>query len=113
MSAVALITDLFFFSKVKGTADVLGVPLTVVRNEAALLAAVEAGASLVIIDANASGIDPAEAVRRCKERAAPPRVLAYHSHVQVELADALHAAGADLVLPRSRFSAELPELLRT
>lgn len=112
MTAAALITDLFFVSKVKGTADVLGVPLKVVRSVEALLAEVKAGADTLIIDMNASGIDPAEAIRSCKALEPVPRVIAYLSHVQTDLLEAARAAGADLVLPRSRFSADLPDLLQ-
>ena len=113
MPIAALITDLFFVSKVKGTADVLNLPLKVVRSADAVMAEVDAGAKLVIIDMNASGVDPAEAIRRCKSSPTPPRVIAYLSHVQTDLLDAARTAGADLVLPRSKFSADLPELLQS
>ncbi len=112
MSAVALITDLFFVTKVKGTADAIGVPLQIVRTADALLAAIAAGAGLVIVDMNAGGVDPAEVIRRCKAIEPPPRVIAYLSHVQQELATAAQDAGADLVLPRSKFSSDLPTLLQ-
>lgn len=112
MHAVALITDLFFVSKVKGTADALGVPLTLVRNIADLGREVEQGASLAIVDLNAAGVDPVEAIRACKTASSPPFVVAYLSHVQKDLAAEARSAGADMVLPRSKFSEKLPELLR-
>ncbi len=112
MSAVALITDLMFTAKVKGTADLIGLRLKVVRDLSVLSEEIAAGVDLAIIDMNADGVDTVEAIRRCKSAPQPPAVLAYLSHVQKDLADAANAAGADLVLPRSRFSAELPELLR-
>lgn len=111
MSAVALITDLFFFSKVKGTADAIGVPLQVVRTSDALLEACRGGASLAIVDLNADGIDPVEAIRQCKALQPAPRVVAYLSHVQTDLAAAAQQAGADAVMPRSRFNAQLPDVL--
>ncbi|GMU24064.1 MAG: hypothetical protein AMXMBFR13_41410 [Phycisphaerae bacterium] len=112
MSAVALISDLFFVSKVKGTADAIGVPLKTVRTLTDLNAALDAGAKLAIVDMNVTGVDPAEAVRACKAAPAPPFVIAYLSHVQADLALAAQEAGADLVLPRSKFSADLPNLLQ-
>src|SRR5262245_28567413 len=111
MSAVALITDLFFVTRVKGTADAIGVPLQIARTQDAVTAAVSAGADLVIVDMNAAGVDPAAVIRLCKSNDPPPRVIAYLSHIQQELADAARTAGADLVLPRSRFSADLVYIL--
>jgi DNA-binding NarL/FixJ family response regulator len=112
MSAAALVTDLFFVTKIKGTADAVGAPLTLARTTEQLLHAIGAGARLAIIDLNATGVDPVDAIRRCKALPDPPRVLAYLSHVQRELAEAAQAAGADEVLPRSKFSADLPALLQ-
>lgn len=111
MSVAALITDLFFFSKVKGTADAIGVPIQVVRTADALLEACRSGVSLAIVDLNAGGVDPVEAIRQCKTIEPAPRVVAYLSHVQTDLAAAARQAGADAVMPRSQFSAQLPDLL--
>jgi hypothetical protein len=41
-----------------------------------------------------------------------PKVIAFGAHVQTGLLEAARAAGCDEVLPRSRFSAQLPELLK-
>ncbi len=112
MAVVALITDLFFVAKVKGTADGLGVPLVVVRQVEALRLELQAGARLVLIDLNVAGVDVCGAIRVCKERPQPPQVIGFLSHVQTELAEAARAAGADLVLPRSRFTEQLPTLLQ-
>ena len=51
-------------------------------------------------------------MRAAKEQSAQAHVVAYLSHVQVELAAAAKEAGADTVLPRSAFSAKLPEILQ-
>lgn len=135
MSAVALVSDLIFSTKIKSTADQLGLPLSLVRTAQALQDAAGGGANMAIIDLNAEGLDPIEAIRQCKAQAAtvqtqpsrneqaegedgggntarPPVVIAFASHVQRDLIQAAEQAGADLVLPRSRFSAELPDLLQ-
>lgn len=112
MSIVALVTDLLFVSKIKGTADSLGVPLTVARDVGCVMAAVQAGARLVIVDMNVSGADPPQVIHQCKAAPDPPRVIAYLSHVQQDLAAAARNAGADQVLPRSRFSEQLPDILK-
>ena len=41
-----------------------------------------------------------------------PIVIGFGSHVDVERLELARAAGFDQVLPRSKFSASLPELLR-
>jgi DNA-binding NarL/FixJ family response regulator len=112
MPVVALITDLFFVTKVKGTADALGVALIVGRSAADLVSAAKAGARLAIVDMNAAGADAVEAIRACKAAAPDCFVVAYLSHVQRELGEAAKAAGADLVMPRSKFSQDLPGLLQ-
>jgi CheY-like chemotaxis protein len=126
VSTIALVSDLLFSTRIKGTADQLGIPVSVVRTAAALDDAVAAGVQVAIIDLNVEGVDPVEAIRRCKsglsdapgrEAAGPPGprpepvVIAYGSHVDVQRQESARAAGADLVLARSQFTARLPELL--
>src|SRR5262245_18350177 len=106
MSVVALVTDLLFVTKIRSTAQAVGVPVRMVRSTADLLDG--AGeARLALIDLNASWVDPVEAIRQLRAMPHPPRILGYLSHVQRELAEAAQAAGADEVMPRSRFSGEL------
>ncbi len=112
-------TDLIFSTKITGTAKALGRAFMVARTlprlqellAAAADPAVADGAPLLIVDLNASGIDPIEAIKIAKAQAVSPRVIAFLSHVQVELAAAAKAAGADQVLPRSAFTAQLPTLI--
>jgi DNA-binding NarL/FixJ family response regulator len=114
MPIYAYVTDLLFSTKITSTGQALGVPVTVARSVDALAAQMNAAgvgdAHLVIVDLNASG-DPLEAIRRMKAQSAPPRVIAYVSHVQADLAAAARTAGADDVMPRSAFSKNLPAIL--
>ena len=66
---------------------------------------------LLIVDLNITGADALEAIRLAKARPVPVRVVAFLSHVQVELAATAREAGADEVMARSGFSARLPEIL--
>ncbi|HOA72383.1 MAG TPA: hypothetical protein PL151_14535 [Phycisphaerae bacterium] len=126
MVAIALVSDLIFGTRIKSTADELGLPMSVVRTAEAVESAAHAGLNVVIIDLSVEGIDPVDVIRRCKQAgrspgdesvvgsddaAANPMVIAFGSHVQKDLLHAAEQAGADLVLPRSRFTAELPQLL--
>jgi len=111
-SVVVWVSDLIFETKIRSTAQSLGVALSTVRNMASLTAELDrARASLVIVDLNASGADPIVVVAAAKAHAARPRVIAFVSHVDADLALRAQAAGADEVLPRSRFTVELPRIL--
>ncbi len=128
MSRIAVVTDLIFSTKITGTAKALGGQVQVARSLDALRqkldAACEAAATgtppteaasgvpLVIVDLNSTGVDTVEAVRVAKAHRAAPRVVAFLSHVQAELAVAAREAGADQVLARSAFVDRLPELVR-
>lgn len=112
----ALVTDLFFATRIRETARALAVELETFSNGAQLLerCRVELPA-LLIVDLNAVNAEPVEMISRLKSdsalRAVP--VVAYLSHVQVELERGARAAGADLVLPRSKFTKQLADLLRS
>lgn len=117
MAIFAYVTDLLFSTKITSTGQALGVPVTVARGVDTLIEKLNAASGddsggLVIIDLNVTG-DPVDAIRRLKALPSPPRVIAFLSHVQVELATAARNAGADEVMPRSAFSMSLPAILRS
>lgn len=107
-----VINDLIFATKISSTARSLGVEVHAVRDAALMTAPLgELQPRLVIIDLNSAG-EPIEAVRVAAEHEAHPHVLAFVSHVDAALADRATQAGAHEVLPRSRFTTRLPEILR-
>ena len=111
---IAFVTDLIFSTKITSTAKALGVEVRVVRTADALAQRIEAGeAALVLIDLNANGDDPLEAVRVTRRAANPPRTICYLSHGQTELAEQARQAGAGEVMSRSEFTAKLPALLQS
>jgi hypothetical protein len=97
--------DLFFRAKIEATARALGIPLTVVA-AANVPAAAAFGGCIVDLDSVGAGALP-----RVAELAAAHPTVGFLSHVNVELAQRARAAGCADVLPRSRFSAELPQIL--
>lgn len=111
---VAVVDDLFFVGKLEGTAKQVGAALTIVRAvDFALETLRKQKPALVIFDLNTTSADAVELIRRLKadeEFSAVP-VLGFFSHVQVELQRAAQAAGCEQVMPRSKFTATLPELL--
>ncbi|HJU86755.1 MAG TPA: hypothetical protein VJ788_05250 [Gemmatimonadota bacterium] len=118
MTVHALLTDLFFRTRIEATAEAAGVPVTVSGTIEDLLEQMrEAGGGGVLVDLGAGGTRGSErtaieAIRTLKRLREPPAVVAWGSHVDEEAFDAARAAGADRVLPRSAFSRRLPEILR-
>jgi hypothetical protein len=106
MKVAALIDDLFFVGKVRGVAQELGTDLTVCRTAAD----VPADAERIFVDLNGSTFDPVAEITALSAHSSRP-VIAFVSHVQVELKNRAEQAGATEVLPRSAFVHRLPQLL--
>ncbi len=111
MSVVCcVVNDLIFATKIRSTAAALGVDVAIVRDRAAMLALLD-DAATVILDLNLDGDDAVDLIRLARARPSPPRIVAYCAHVDTDLAAAAEEAGADTVMPRSKFVAALPEIL--
>jgi len=114
-TVLAVIDDLFFVGKLSGTAKQLGVTLQITTAAQFSLDALRREKpALAIFDLNATTASAVDLIRQLKadpELAAIP-VVGFFSHVQVELMRAAEEAGCDEVMPRSKFTATLPELLR-
>lgn len=111
---LAVVDDLFFLAKLQETARQVGVPLATVRAADFRLESVrQQKPTLAIFDLNATSGNPVELVRQLKADAELRKipVLAFLSHVQVDLQRAAREAGCEQVLPRSKFTATLPQLL--
>ena len=108
---LALVDDLFFQVKMMETARRVGVALQTVSSGPALVAAAAPQQhKLVLVDLNARhGALDAVAQLRAAGNAQP--IVGFLSHVQTELAEKARAAGCTDVLPRSKFTAELAEIL--
>ncbi len=112
-SVLVFVSDLIFSTRITAAARDVGVPAKVVRRLDDLAAQLGTGQhDLLLVDLNAEG-DPLAAIEAARQATEPPRIMAYVSHVEVELAEAARRIGADLVLPRSAFVARLCELLQT
>jgi len=109
---VLLTHDLIFSTKVTSTARALGLEVT---SAVDLVRAAELcrdkRPGCVFIDLSVPDLDITAAVARLRSAAGSMPTVAYGSHGDKARLDADRAAGCDEVLPRSRFSAELPTLL--
>ena len=112
MSCLLVCDDLFFSSKITGTAQAVGLSVAEASTQDAAITQLEAdGVRLVIIDLNMSGLDLTGLMSALPDENRPT-VIAFDSHVNTQRIQAAKEAGCDLVLPRSRFSTELAALLR-
>jgi CheY-like chemotaxis protein len=113
--AIALIDDLFFQAKLHETAKRTGVALEMVATGEQLVTSAAANpAALIIVDLNARH-GPIEAIERLGKSGGqgdPPKMIAFLSHVQSELAEKARAAGCREVMPRSKFTQNLADILR-
>ncbi|HWX39410.1 MAG TPA: hypothetical protein VNY09_09200 [Candidatus Sulfotelmatobacter sp.] len=113
--AIALIDDLFFLAKVRETAKQTGVALeTASTGEQFVKAASVSPSALLLVDLNArqGALDAVEQLCSPDAGGNPRRVIAFLSHVQTELAERARAAGCEDVMPRSKFTQNLAEILR-
>ena len=111
---VALVDDLFFSSKIREAAKTLDVDLAFVKSPDGFKEKIlSAGPSLIIVDLNSRAGNPVEIIKRIKSAAELKQipVIGFLSHVQIDLKKEADRAGCDLVIPRSRFSRELKEIL--
>jgi CheY-like chemotaxis protein len=108
---LALVDDLFFQAKILETARQVGVEVKTVASGEQLLAEAEANPpKLVLIDLNARQ-GPFECLERLHAAGNQTPVVAFLSHVQVELAQRARAAGCQQVLPRSQLARDLAAIL--
>ena len=113
-AGLLLSRDLIFTSKVTGTARELGHRVLVAGNTALASAMIAQWRPCVVfVDLAAGDLVSVPALMAFKAQAGPATpFVAFGSHVDTEALAAARAAGCDPVLPRSRFTAELPELIR-
>lgn len=113
-AVIAVVDDLFFASKIRGTAEQLGVAVSFVRNaDAVLESARRDQPALIICDLHSQKSDPIELARRLKadEQLRTIPLLGFFSHVQVELQHQAEQAGFNQVIPRSAFAKNLNQIL--
>lgn len=113
-NVIAVVDDLFFASRIRGTAEHLDVTVSFPRRADALIeAALRDQPALIICDLHATLIDPMELAKLLKadDRLRSIPLLGFFSHVQTELQHQAEQAGFDRVIPRSAFANHLPAIL--
>ena len=110
-----IVDDMFFAAKINAAAAHAGRQVERVRSREQL-AQEDAGEnlpSLLIVDLNSERLDPLETIKYFKShaRVRGGPMVGFVSHVQTELIRGAQAAGCDYVLPRSRFTQLLSEIV--
>jgi len=113
----AFIDDLFFMAKIQETARKLNVKVEFVKTDKDLTEKMQQNGeekpSLIIFDLNSNNSKPLTLIPKLKSKLKKgTSIIGFLSHVQGDLKQKAHEVGCDMVLPRSAFSQNLPQLLR-
>ena len=113
----AFVDDLFFQAKIQETARKLNVKVEFCKAEKDLNDHMklngEEKPSLIIFDMNNVNAKPLTLIPKLKSKLKKgTSIIGFLSHVQGDLKQKAHEVGCDMVLPRSAFSQNLPQLLR-
>jgi len=111
---LAVLEDLFFTVKINESAKRAGLPIQFLKSETDVIENAKTHPALIILDLNFQGIDPLKLIATLKADADTKAIslIGYVSHVQGELKMQAQEAGCDMVLARSAFSQNLPQILK-
>jgi DNA-binding NarL/FixJ family response regulator len=105
--------DLFFNSKITGTAQALGKRVLVAGTRTAVLARIESDSpKAVFVDLAAGDAASAESIAAYRAIAPEIPMIAFGSHVDTDSLATAKSAGCDEVMPRSKFTMVLPDLIQ-
>jgi CheY-like chemotaxis protein len=113
-NVVAVLSDLMFTVKIQEAAKRAGMDVIFVKSREHALARAKLNPALLIIDLNGTSLDALELIDTLKADPDTKNLdlLAYVSHVQVDLKQAAQDKGCDMVIARSAFSQNLPAILK-
>lgn len=113
-AGLLLSRDLIFTSKVTGTGRDLGHRILVAGNVALASAMIDQWRpKAVFVDLTAGDLVGVPALLAYRAAAGPGvTFVAFGPHVDTAALENARAVGCEVVLPRSKFSAELPEVIR-
>lgn len=112
MPALLLTRDLFFSSRIAGTASALGLRVDVVPDAATACEKLrDGGYACLFVDLGDAAVDIGKLVAELSPDTRPA-VVAFGAHVAHQRLEDAAAAGCDEVLTRGALSATLPALLQ-
>lgn len=105
-SVLVIVKDLFFQTRLQGGLVHLGLRPRFIERADDLVAAAP-GVALAIVDLAARQVDPIEAIRSARAARPDLPILAFGSHVNLDLRQRAIAAGASRVVANSAIATEL------
>jgi PleD family two-component response regulator len=112
---LAVVGDLFFSVKLTDAAKRNGLAIEFVQEPQQILDRVKDGhPSLIVFDLNLEGAEPLKLISKLKSAGETKGIslIGYLSHVQGELKVQAQEAGCDMVMARSAFSLNLPQIFK-
>jgi PleD family two-component response regulator len=111
---LAVVSDLFFSSKLIEAAKRAGLSLEFVKDANEVMDKAQSRPSLIIFDLNYEAVSPLTLIGKLKGSADTRGIslIGYLSHVQRDLKMQAQEAGCDMVLARSAFSQNMPLIFK-
>jgi PleD family two-component response regulator len=111
---LAVVSDLFFSSKLTEAAKRSGLALEFVKEPKEVIEKAQNKPSLIIFDLNFEAAQPLKLITKLKGKAETKGIslIGYLSHIQVELKQQAQEAGCDMVMARSALSQNLPQIFK-
>jgi CheY-like chemotaxis protein len=111
---LAVVSDLFFSVKLTEAAKRSGLSLEFVKDPDEVLEKAKTKPSLIVFDLNFDAPGPLDLIRALKQNPHTKGIslIGYLSHVQGELKQQAQEAGCDMVMARSAFSQNLPQIFK-
>jgi PleD family two-component response regulator len=111
---LAVVSDLLFTVKINDAAKRAGMAVDYAKSGKEALEKAKDKPTLIIMDLNFSAAEPLKVISKLKGDSdlKSISVISFVSHVEGELKQKAHEAGANLVMARSAFSTNLPQILK-
>lgn len=111
---LVFVEDLLFISKVQQTAQLIGIAVQPADPACGLETIVAGAPRALILDLNHRSFPALDFIRTLKAHPSTKAIpiVGFVSHLQLGVIAAAREAGCDLVLARSAFTQQLPQLLR-
>lgn len=111
---LAITEDLLFTVKISDAAKRAGLEVEFLKSEKDVLEKAHQKPLLIIMDLNCGCVDPISIISKLKGAPETKSIslIGFLSHVQGELKQKAHEAGANIVMARSAFSQNLQQILK-
>ncbi len=111
---LAVVNDLFFSVKLSESAKRAGLALEFVKEGKEVIEKAGEKPSLIIFDLNFEAVQPLHLIAELKGKPETKSIslIGYLSHIQAELKQQAQAAGCDMVMARSAFSQNMPQIFK-